>query len=473
MRAARPSPLVLLLVLLLGRAAAAPPAVVARVTIGCGVASTLAWSRRLCFEKYAAVSYPTPRSLSVTLSLEVTLLPAPGAAASANATPAPGPCGDTIRLQFWGATGLAAPPASLAVPHPSGACGLYTATLLLPSLDATAAGAHAATYAPEARVVHCAGEGLLDPPTPRPHPARLADFSDGPAVWNARAMFAPGAALHIVLRRGGGGAAGLLAAPPPPPALPPPLSWGVAKLGSAAAVPRAMPGVKGSAAGPARLRPGLPPCLGGDAPGVWVPHTSLYPDHPGDPVQWRPHDCVYRRFSGPRLDGCLNRTRGPVLVLGESTLRQAELLMRLHIADGSAHWPRAMRHETFPPAHPNMEAIEAHGAAVLLSEGLPWLAARGGGGGGPAGGPGGRRRRRPHAIVVLQGANDAARDAAGATHARLLQFLDALAAMVANGTVLAPTVPLVWVTAPVRHYVSGPGPGQVGGGPTTCVHLFF
>ena len=43
-------------------------------------------------------------------------------------------------------------------------------------------------------LVHIAGEGLADPPIPRPFPANLVNFNDGPAIYNLRAPFE--GALH-------------------------------------------------------------------------------------------------------------------------------------------------------------------------------------------------------------------------------------------------------------------------------------
>ena len=64
----------------------------------------------------------------------------------------------------------------------------------------------------------------------------------------------------------------------------------------------------------------------------------------------------------------------------------------------------------------------------------------------------------PTAIVMLQGANDAARDTTAAFEARLRSFLGWLRAAVEEGRV--PLRRLVWVTSPTRHYKVGNRPGE-------------
>jgi len=183
----------------------------------------------------------------------------------------------------------------------------------------------------------------------------------------------------------------------------------------------------------------------------------MYGDHPGDPFRWRPFGCVYERVSGPALRSCLDALNASrVLLLGESTLEQAADLMRAHVKEGGFYWPSAIR--IADPrgewAHPALWGASLHGSSTLLDRGLDRLRDAARATAEPGGVP-------PAAYVILQGANDAARDTLGAGAARVEAFLTQLRDGIANGTFAAPARGVVWATAPVRQYTAGAGPGQV------------
>ena len=184
----------------------------------------------------------------------------------------------------------------------------------------------------------------------------------------------------------------------------------------------------------------------------------MYGDHPGDPFRWRPFGCLYDRVGGRELRACLDRFNGSrVVLLGESTLEQAGDLMRMHAGVGGSYWPAAITNAdprgTWPHAA-LQEDGSYHGTSTLLERGLPRLrdatrdAAASGG-------------KPPAAYVLLQGANDAARDTLAAGARRVEDFLTKLRDGMADGSIATPLRGVIWATAPVRHYTAGAGPGQV------------
>ena len=87
-----------------------------------------------------------------------------------------------------------------------------------------------------------------------------------------------------------------------------------------------------------RERQHTPPvCASGEAPGRWVFHHSIYPDVPGEPLEWRPYGCFWRRISGQRLRDCLERV-GSTKLLGESTLGQMHDTWHQHLNGSTYYW---------------------------------------------------------------------------------------------------------------------------------------
>lgn len=145
-----------------------------------------------------------------------------------------------------------------------------------------------------------------------------------------------------------------------------------------------------------------------------------------------------------------------VLLLGESTLEQTGELMHAHAALGGFFWPAGIsRAEGFETnATASLKGGAQHGLSTLLDSGLSRLRGAAARAKRPGGAP-------PAAYIFLQGANDAARDSLAAGAERTQRFLRLLSDGIASGDFARPTRGVVWVTAPVRHYTSGSGPGQV------------
>ncbi len=401
-----------------------------RSDLGCGYANATGWTRRVCFHTLEQRhQVPTATSLDFRLRLTVEL--------ATNGTWA-NACGDTLRVRFLSRHALVAPPGALAREL---ACGRYAVALRLPP-----PGRQAASYIAEVRVVHINGEGMTDPPEPRLAPRNLVTDQDGPVVWNLAARV-PGALVVPAL-----------------PESPDDSTWeddGGDGFQSANSAwwPDAQTDTSALAV---RGRRVLPPCTRGDHAGAWRVHTWMYGDHPGDPFVWRPFECRYSRVAGLQLDACLRGLGGRVHFFGESTARQLSELMALHAATAEHYWPRAFV-TAESPTHEAIKADTYHGMSTLLERALPELHALRGAS--PA----------PSAYVFLQGANDAARDSLAAFHARLEQFLTQLHDGMRNGSIPTPTRGVFWITAPVRHYKSGAGPGQVScpdGGPASCVQSY-
>lgn len=179
---------------------------------------------------------------------------------------------------------------------------------------------------------------MLEPPAPRLHPLNLVNYNnDGPAVYNLKFPFPASARLVVRFREESARSALRRGAPTPllerphgtqshfPPSFPrvPPTPGhvdGFSQFASAVHAPTLPP--PGS---PAAGRP-LPRCDAGDAPGAWLVHTSMYPDHPGEPWQWRPFECAWPRVSGRQMRECLDHTAlGGVHFYAESTGVQARV----------------------------------------------------------------------------------------------------------------------------------------------------
>jgi hypothetical protein len=145
---------------------------------------------------------------------------------------------------------------------------------------------------------------------------------------------------------------------------------------------------------------------------------------------------------------------GRIKFMGESTMGQVYEYFQAHMALAQHAWPRVIPidNSRMVYAHDNMRAqgmhSEFHGLPTMLHNGqaLEELASF-----------------RPAVVLHLQAANDAARDTFALYKSRLANYTDQLAAM-RNGSDArlrgeALRARLLWVTAPVRHYKAGNGPG--------------
>lgn len=389
--------------------------------LGCAEVGNSQWVRRLCFGQahltgrrirdgqHASDSATVrPEILEVSLNLTVTKRGAQAAAAAWE--PA---CGDTLHVQFRSTRALFG-----ALPTEMG-CGVHQVTFYLPR-DSDAYSAHA-------RVVHIDGEGRAEPPFPRLFPKNLATETDGPRVFNMRAIF-PGV-LHTP--------AGYATAPG---------ETGDAYDWQSATDAVPMENFIGK---PERDwgQPSLPVCKGGETPGRWVHHQKLYPDVMGEPLEWRPFGCYYRRYNGEIMHKCFTKLER-VKFIGESTLGQMYEHLQMYMNASGNVWPLylPMGDTRTLWAHPAIrgqhEHGEFHGMTVVekhaMEEVLQW---------------------KPRVVVMLQGANDAARDTVAMFETRLRPFLAQLKEAVEKKEV--PLEKFVWINAPTRHYKAMAGPGTV------------
>ena len=386
-------------------------------------------------------------------------------------------------------------------------CGVHEMQFVVPQ-DAPA-------YAAEVDIVHVDGQGLADPPFHRLHPIFLQEYSDGPVFYNLRPRF--GGLLHAgegYLRSRD------LAADTDPlslgsatyarqwPAQQPPGGGGGGGGEEAA-------GREGQTAC-GWDRP-TPLCSDGTAPGRWVFHRSLYPPFPGEHSRrggsLPKRVCFVAAIAVTALPALRTRrrraagvaaSRMPLPALQWPDARglpqpggQNPAAGRVHAAGdapgvAAAHQPEHLplaRAPHCPPADPPVAAQHSraslcaaarpppraprcllsrrprqivdlveldsmrafspalrflgvlHGTSRMLELGLDTV-----------------RAERPDAVVLLQGANDAARDSLAAAEGRLRNFTAQLAGLVRSGQVPLRTV--VWVTAPTRHNKPGGFAGQ-------------
>jgi hypothetical protein len=180
---------------------------------------------------------------------------------------------------------------------------------------------------------------------------------------------------------------------------------------------------------------------------------SLYSPTPGEPLTWRPYGCRWRHVTGPALSSCVAAT-GRIKFMGESTMGQVYEYFQAHMALAQHAWPRVIPIDgsRVAYAHDNMRAqglhSEFHGLPTMLDNGQA------------------RDELvsfRPAVVLHLQAANDAARDTFALYKERLANYTALLAALQDGSDARlrgeALHARLLWITAPVRHYKAGNGPG--------------
>jgi hypothetical protein len=462
--------------------------------------------RRLCFGELVEDGEAPEGLRWAAVNLSVSVRNASDAADERAFRPA---CGDALRIRFTSHRALFAPgrhalacacrvprttssgadartcPLARALPTRSqreAACGVHALRFIVPP--------DAAAYAAEVWVVHINGEGMADPPTPRLFPINLMTKQDGPLLYNIRARNftgrrAAGRARAVRCYAGADAAwafcdAGcarqrrMCAATrtrratrttcTPPRA--PRRAWRQARAHACTRLrckPRSDADAPTHAALPGAPLPrarheGLPVCAVGDAPGRWVATHSLYSATPSEPLSWRPYGCRWRAVSGPALQRCLSAI-GRVKFVGESTLGQVYENFQQHANSSGLAWPlrSPVNEARVAFEHPLLRAQGAHSEF----HGLPTMLDK-------AGASHEIRSWRPRSVVHLQAANDAARDTLANYRQRLARYSAQLAALQAGEAVpeseAAPAAALrarlVWITAPVRHYKAGNGPGS-------------
>ena len=220
-------------------------------------------------------------------------------------------------------------------------------------------------------------------------------------------------------------------------------------------------------------------------------HQSMTPQVPGEPLEWRPYRCHYRWYTGEQLSRCVSEL-GRMKLIGESTLGQMYELMLAHMNASGFYWPYHIPVDDARGTYGMPDRIRAqgvhsefHGLSVVAQhakqELLDWppdvivqlQASVGPGAGGRALGSRFVCRSHLSRYPAMQVANDAARDTVAAYKQRMLSWIDELKGLIADGKI-APKR-WIWVTAPVRHYKAGPGPGSAycpQGNVASCVSVF-
>lgn len=390
-----------------------------RESLGCAKVEASSWVRELCFDGSASSrTWPSPEGgrelLEVTLRLAVRVVDKGGAASAPRA-----PCNDTYRFVFDTDHALVAPHAQDEL-----ICGSLELRVVLPP-EGLAGGLRARVW-----LAHVDGEGLADPPEPIPFPTNLwpADGSkvNGPYVYNLNTRF-PGA----------------LRAPETFAAPLEPLLWDAADAMGAGTWP--LP--------PAPTDRALLRCPGGDTPGRWVLRRTLYAHARESPLEWRPFGCRHRRVTGAKLRRCFDTLlAGGVRFAGESTLGEVYEAWLAHYNRSNHYWPTHYPKDArraYPLLHKlrgQGEHSEFHGMRFVV--------------GGIDGNGGLVQELREHpaeTLVVLQGANDAARETIASFRPRLETLFRQLEEARLEGWLKLRT--LVWVTAPTRHYKPSGGPG--------------
>jgi len=365
---------------------------------------------------------------------------------------------DTLRVVLRSSDALVAPTSLRAAGN-----GLYRAEIVLPSTSIDAGPFSITVY-----IIHVDGQGLEDPP---PHPFMepimlLAARHPGPPGYNIPVLLPLAISVAEPAAAGALDATGAHRGPTP-------LLFDAADVPDVAVeaatpLPRTASVGLGrhrvvSGPGSARRRPTeLPLCVDGRTHGRWVLQRRLYRMVPNEPLGWEPFGCRWSWYTGARLRQCLTAPHrlGGVKLVGESTLGQLYEAMLLHVNTSSFHWQTHFPDPTLPTAGRGRLAygLEAHLSAGGATAAFP-------GHGEYHGLPaileslGRELRERPAgSIVLLEGANDAARDSIGAFEIRLQALVQLLLQAKAQGWWRPPHT-LIYVRPPTRHYKLGAGAG--------------
>lgn len=372
--------------------------------IGCGTIQNSKWERQVCFGDVVEVERGSDGIVEVAMNATVTWKGTVPDAEWQNA------CGDALRIRFLSTRSIFAPR------QEEVECGVKTLSFIMPP-DAT-------EYEAEVYVVHVDGEGVKEPQEPRLFPINLVNFADGPDIYNLLVGGFKGR-LHIPASH---------------------MSDTTDLLDSYSLRSAGWPVPDNAGAVPNQARRS-PECVDGDAPGRWVFHQSMTPQVPGEPLEWRPYRCHYRWYSGEQLARCMERV-GRVKLVGESTLGQMYELLLAHMNASGFYWPRRIEIDEARPTWGRTDAIRAqglhsefHGLSVVDELAEVEL-----------------REWAPDVIVQLQAANDAARDSFEMYDQRMRKWIDKLQGLIREGAI-APKRH-IWITAPVRHYKAGNGPGM-------------
>ena len=201
----------------------------------------------------------------------------------------------------------------------------------------------------------------------------------------------------------------------------------------------------------------IPFCKNGDGAGRWVFSKKMYrTQSEEDALEWRYYGCKIKHASGLKLNSCLERI-GPVKFAGESTLGHVYEAFLQHLNKTEYFWPT--RHDLDArKVYGRLDLIRAQGehsdfhGIDMVNEKL-------------------FKEIQDHKrvenvqfenVVILQGANDAARYSIEKFKEKMKTFVETVIKYreTSNNSERVRLKRLVWVTAPTRHYKSSSGPGD-------------
>ena len=201
----------------------------------------------------------------------------------------------------------------------------------------------------------------------------------------------------------------------------------------------------------------IPFCKNGDGAGRWVFSKKMYrTQSEEDALEWRYYGCKIKHVPGLKLKGCLERI-GPVKFAGESTLGHVYEAFLQHLNKTEYFWPT--RHDLDArKVYGRLDLIRAqgdhsdfHGIDMVNKNLFNEIHSH---------------RRTANVkfenVVILQGANDAARYSIEKFREKMKTFVETVKKYreTSNESEQIRLKRLVWVTAPTRHYKSSSGPGD-------------
>jgi hypothetical protein len=201
-------------------------------------------------------------------------------------------------------------------------------------------------------------------------------------------------------------------------------------------------------------------CKNGDVPGRWVYSKKMYrTQSETEALEWRYYGCKIKHITGNRLKRCLDKI-GPTKFAGESTLGHIYEAFLQHMNKTEYFWPQ--RHDldarkvyadyALLRAQGEREASsDYHGMTMVNKNLFNELRLHKD-----------RENLKFQNVVILQGANDAARHSIEAFREKMKQFIEDVIKFnkTPNESEQFKLKRLVWVTAPTRHYKAGSGPGD-------------
>lgn len=375
--------------------------------IGCATILTPDFERQMCFSDFKETGKEPSGLLTASVAMTVqkrNVSEGHGVGSWVRA------CGDSFQIRFVSTRALFAPD------YEETSCGVHTMEFII------APDAHA--FLPDVWLIHVNGEGMADPDPPRHSPAQLSSWNDGPTYYNVRAEFT--GKLHLP-------------------------DWYVVDAFEAP-----FGGHQPGSAETARINKmepetqvgQLPICEGQDVPGRWVYTHSLYPEIPGEPLVWRPYGCQHHYYTGRALNKCVEQL-GRIKFIGESTLGEALAIWQMHLNHSDFYWPQKVHIGESKVYYARLDSIrgqgqhgEFHGMMRVEEWAIDEL-----------------RTWSPDYIVMLEGANDAARDTLASFEVRMRRWLANLESNITAGLITRPKG-IVYVTCPTRHYKWSGHPGR-------------